>query len=220
MKIFKCSVCEQMLFFENVVCTKCGHTLAYLPDERIVSALEPVPGEPSELYKPIEHSAPQRRYRLCENSKLHGACNWAIDESDENVLCKACRLNSIIPNLALPEAKAAWIRLEREKRHLLFGLDSLGLLTDDEGDGTRLSFSFMGDDPGGSSHVVTGHQTGHITINIAEADDAARERIRKDLGEPYRTVRGHFRHESGHYYWEKLIKDSERLAPFRALFGD
>jgi hypothetical protein len=236
MKIFKCAACGQTLFFENVVCTKCGHTLAYLPDQRILSALELLPSEPdteedapekkSQVYRALLGSEQELRYRLCENSELYGVCNWAIPESDENPLCRACRLNGIIPNLADPDAKTAWVRLEREKRHLLYSLDGLGLFdepsTEDEpaADQPRMSFSFMGDDPNGAHHIVTGHQGGRITINIAEADDAARERMRKELGEPYRTLLGHFRHESGHYYWEKLIKDSELHEPFRALFGD
>ncbi|MFT3922768.1 MAG: putative zinc-binding peptidase [Myxococcales bacterium] len=224
MKIFKCSACGQTLFFENVVCTKCGHTLAYLPDRRVVSALELVEDEDApQHYRALLEGDEERLYRLCENSTQYGVCNWAIEAGDEHALCRACRLNSIIPNLSEPAAKDAWMRLEREKRHLLYSLDELGLLgtPDDEQDAEsapRLSFSFMGDDP--TQHIVTGHQAGHITINIAEADDAARERIRKELGEPYRTVLGHFRHESGHYYWERLIKDSDLHEPFRAMFGD
>ncbi|HEX6512913.1 MAG TPA: putative zinc-binding metallopeptidase, partial [Chloroflexota bacterium] len=35
-----------------------------------------------------------------------------------------------------------------------------------------------------------------------------------------RTVLGHFRHEIGHYYWDRLIKDSPRLDSFRQRFGD
>src|SRR5262249_32573826 len=57
-------------------------------------------------------------------------------------------------------------------------------------------------------------------INIAEADDAERERRRLGLGEPFRTLLGHMRHESGHYYWDRLIKDSAHSAGFRELFGD
>ena len=40
------------------------------------------------------------------------------------------------------------------------------------------------------------------------------------MHEPYRTLLGHFRHEVGHYYWDRLIRDSTRLEAFRALFGD
>jgi hypothetical protein len=59
-----------------------------------------------------------------------------------------------------------------------------------------------------------------ITLNIAEADDAVREKRRFELGEPYRTLLGHFRHEIGHYYWDRLIKNSARIDGFRILFGD
>ena len=52
--------------------------------------------------------------------------------------------------------------------------------------------------------MFTGHGDGVITINVAEAD-AVREKIRVQLREPYRTLLGHFRHEIGHYYWDRLI---------------
>ena len=61
---------------------------------------------------------------------------------------------------------------------------------------------------------------GVITLNVAEADDVERERRRHQLHEPYRTLLGHFRHESGHYYWDRLVKDSSRIGKFRELFGD
>jgi hypothetical protein len=40
------------------------------------------------------------------------------------------------------------------------------------------------------------------------------------MGEAYRTLVGHFRHEVGHFYWDQLIKNSPRLPAFRELFGD
>ena len=67
---------------------------------------------------------------------------------------------------------------------------------------------------------MTGHADGLITINIAEADDAERERRRNAMGEEYRTLLGHFRHEIGHYYWDRLIRDSAWIDDFRKLFGD
>ena len=68
--------------------------------------------------------------------------------------------------------------------------------------------------------VLTGHANGVITLNIVEADDAQREARRLAMHEPYRTLLGHFRHELGHYYWERLIEDTPHLAAFRSLFGD
>jgi hypothetical protein len=40
------------------------------------------------------------------------------------------------------------------------------------------------------------------------------------MGEPYRTLLGHFRHEIGHYYWDRLIDGTPWLEKFRELFGD
>jgi hypothetical protein len=67
---------------------------------------------------------------------------------------------------------------------------------------------------------MTGHAGGVITLNIEEADDARREQIRKEMGEPYHTLVGHFRHEVGHYYWDRLVARSEAIGEFRRLFGD
>ena len=48
--------------------------------------------------------------------------------------------------------------------------------------------------------VVTGHSAGMITINLLEAEHGPREEMREKMNERYRTLLGHFRHESGHYY--------------------
>ena len=105
---------------------------------------------------------------------------------------------------------------------LLFTLIELGLpmptRLDDPQQG--LTFDFLADaDPSGGP-VLTGHENGVITVNIAEADDAEREKRRTAMHEPYRTLLGHMRHESGHYYWDRFIKGSPDLEEFRSLFGD
>jgi len=68
--------------------------------------------------------------------------------------------------------------------------------------------------------VMTGHDNGRITISLAEADDAERERRRSAMQEPYRTLLGHCRHEIGHYYWDRLIRDTPLLDACRETFGD
>jgi hypothetical protein len=80
------------------------------------------------------------------------------------------------------------------------------------------TFEFLAELPG--QQVMTGHCEGVITLNIAEADDAERVRRRVALHEPYRTLLGHLRHESGHYYWDRLIRDGGRTGDFRRMFGD
>src|SRR5262245_55225222 len=98
-KIFAC-VCEQVLFFESVACTRCGRVLAFLPDRGVVA---PLVGEDA-------------RYRPCRNYDEHAVCNWAIPEGEPGEYCRACRLNQTIPNLADPAARTAWQHLEIAKR--------------------------------------------------------------------------------------------------------
>src|SRR4029078_11603067 len=83
---------------------------------------------------------------------------------------------------------------------------------------TGLAFRFLKgteDEP-----VMTGHDGGVITLNIDEADFAFRENMREKMVEGYRTVLGHLRHEIGHYYWDRLVRDAAALDSFRAVFGD
>ncbi len=104
--------------------------------------------------------------------------------------------------------------------HLQF--DAAGLPNGRSGRGERLrvKFEFLADSQQNMAPVLTGHADGVITLNIAEADDVERERRRHELGEPYRTLLGHFRHEVGHYYWNLYINGTDRLTDFRELFGD
>ena len=68
--------------------------------------------------------------------------------------------------------------------------------------------------------LLTANASGLITIALAEADDAERERRRTAMGESYRTLLGHMRHEVGHYYWDRLVADRGGFDEFRTLFGD
>ncbi|MET0386232.1 MAG: putative zinc-binding metallopeptidase [Polyangiales bacterium] len=254
MRIFTCAQCNNTVFFENVRCIHCNATLAYFPEQRMVSAIVPVqptaaaPAQPAAKGQPAAPPPPngqaqpapppsgqaqpaplyeaaaksiKGQYRLCANSLAYGVCNSAVRAEDPEPLCEACRLNDVVPDLSDQGAHDAWQSLERAKRRLLFSLHELGLPVESrvERPQNGLQFNFMKDQPDGTK-VFTGHSDGLITINIAEADDPLREKLRKQLGEGYRTVLGHFRHEVGHYYWDRLVKDSPWLAPCRALFGD
>jgi len=64
------------VFFENSVCIKCGHTLAFLPDIGVMSSLVMVEGEGWKS----PHS--ETAYRLCENYIKENICNWAVTAAD------------------------------------------------------------------------------------------------------------------------------------------
>jgi hypothetical protein len=86
-----------------------------------------------------------------------------------------------------------------------------------------LAFDFLADIAAPSPSappVMTGHANGVITINLVEADDAERERRRRQMHAPYRTLLGHFRHEIAHYHWRPLVAASAKLDEFRQIFGD
>ena len=43
MKLFKCQNCDQLIYFENTRCERCGHALGYLWEQRELSALTLTP---------------------------------------------------------------------------------------------------------------------------------------------------------------------------------
>jgi hypothetical protein len=213
MKIFTCQNCGQLLHFENSVCMRCGLSLGMIPDTLTLSALTPEDGAWRAM-------ADDQVWQMCANGAL-GACNWLVPAGGEDAFCPSCSLNNMIPDITNPVHAEHWRALEAAKRRLIYALKRLGLPipSRQEGYPNGLAFDFLADtDP--NAPVLTGHEDGLITINIAEADPAEREKRRVELNEPYRTLLGHLRHEVGHYYWDLLVRDGGKLDAFRAMFGD
>jgi hypothetical protein len=220
MKVFHCDHCGQLVFFENTSCVSCGRTLAYLPDIATVGSLDAC--DDGRWRSPVG-PGPDARYRLCANYTQANVCNWALPDEESGDLCRSCRLTEVIPDVSDSAAREAWHRLEVAKRRLLVTLMSLRLPVDDRmaSPAEGLAFHFKADPvTPDEPPVLTGHNEGLITINIAEADDAERERRRRAMHEPYRTLLGHMRHESGHYYWNRLVRGTAELDGCRAFFGD
>jgi hypothetical protein len=214
MKLFECQNCGQALYFENTRCESCGRRLGYLPAKAAVTALE----EGEDGLRAM--ADPASRVRYCANAQ-HDVCNWLIPEDSPDEFCAACRHNRTIPDLSVPENVFNWRKLEVAKHRLFYTLLKLRLPLSTRGeDPGGLAFDFLVSPPPGEPLVMTGHERGLITINLAEADDSERERQRREMGEPYRTLLGHFRHEVAHYYWDRLVKDTPALDEFRRLFGD
>ena len=200
--------------------------LGFLPGELRLAAIKPV-GEG--LY--LAHGTEEKQ-KTCENYNRYDVCNWLLPASDDSPYCLSCRLTEIIPNLDHENSLRLWYRVEIAKRRLLYSLlrARLPVKSRYEFPASGLSFRFLSDNPSSSGEfndeiapgdrIITGHNEGVITINIAEADPGAMENMRESMNERYRTLLGHFRHESGHYYWELLVKESPFLEECRALFGD
>jgi hypothetical protein len=217
MKLFRCQACDNLVYFENRTCGRCGHRLGYIPELEIIAAVEPA-GEPN--WTPLKADGAARRF--CANAD-HDVCNWMLPPGSAGELCVACRHNDTIPDLSNPAHVASWRELELAKHRLFYSLLRwrLPLKTRAEDSRHGLAFEFLADPPQGSGvKVMTGHDEGIVTIALTEADSAERERRRSQLDEPYRSVLGHFRHEIGHHYWDVLVRDGGRLEACRAVFGD
>jgi len=216
MKLFKCHYCGQLLYFENTHCGKCGSSLGFSIESMDLLTLIPESGEVFKSTADRNH-----RFRYCANA-YHGACNWLVHGEQQDNYCLACKLNHTIPNLNLPEHIVQWKKLEIAKHRLIYTLLKLKLPVVSKSDDPEggLAFDFLAEEDS-AKKVIMGHDCGLITININEADEANRISMQEKLNEPYRTLLGHFRHESGHYYWDKLFtNDPEKSQNFRAVFGD
>jgi hypothetical protein len=215
MRLFKCQVCEQLLYFENTQCERCGHRLGYEPAQAVMLPLD---ADGDAWRQAGVADAP--RTRFCANADPV-CCNWLVAEDSATPYCAACRHNRTVPDLDFPENIPPWRALENAKRRLFYALMRLGLplRTRAEDPVHGLAFDFLAETPS-KPHVLTGHDNGLITIALKEGDEAERERTRIQMGELYRTPLGHFRHEIGHHYWDLLVRDGGRLDAFRDVFGD
>jgi hypothetical protein len=216
MKLFECQSCRQPLYFENTRCESCGRPLGYLPSRETVTALQARDDGWHAL------AEPKGKYRYCANAE-HAVCNWLLPCDSPEQFCAACRYNRTIPDLSQPHNLTRWRKIEVAKHRLFYTLLRLRLpLAARAEDPEGLAFDFIAErgQDGFHTSVMTGHDSGLITINLAEADDPERERQRFEMGEAYRTLLGHFRHEIAHYYWARLVARSRFLQEFRNTFGD
>jgi hypothetical protein len=236
MKTFKCSCKDHhILFFESSHCIACERVVGLDDTFKKVEPYD-LDEENGQYFKAAQ---PGIRYQKCDNHADFSVCNGMVNletfkpvaDSDE-VLCFACRFNEIIPDLSILKHIPLWKKMEVAKRRALFTLKALSLpllniKQDPEG---GLSFDFTTDRDVNDhfvsklinhNPVFTGHDCGHITINLAEADDVARSHTKLAMGEHYRTLLGHFRHELGHYYFDKIISNSSaKHALCKQYFGD
>lgn len=221
MKRLQCA-CGSQVFFESRDCVRCGATLGFDPTTMTMQSLQSLQAQGDGLFL----GASGTQYRFCDNATQWDVCNWLKPADDPHPLCQGCQFNRVIPNLSLPGNIQRWWILEQGKKRLFYTLLSLGLpLVDGWRDPRNgLLLDFIED---GRSHeefaetfASTGFLGGVITINTLEADEVARVVAREQMNEHYRTVLGHLRHESGHYYWSRLWRDSDLRSDFSDLFGD
>lgn len=154
-------------------------------------------------------------------------CNWVVAESADAAARGRCLAHSLIRREPDPDDTIAREKLGATTlalRRLVYQLDDIGLPIEPywRRDG-GLAFDLLSSFSTGE-RITIGHADGVITIDLVESLDAYRESLRVKLGEPYRTMLGHFRHEAGHYYQNLLVETGtgaqRHLQRCRALFGD
>lgn len=213
MKVFQCGNCNHAIFFENVTCENCGHLSGYRAEDFKMLTFN---FSSDTLISDREGVA----YKFCKN-KEYQVCNWVLEKDSPEEFCSACQLNRTIPKLADADNFENWTHMEIAKHRVIYQLQKVGLslpnkmYNDEEG----LCFDFVSNKS--NPKLMTGHANGVVTILIREGNSVLREKARKQLSEPYRTLVGHLRHEVGHYFWDRLIRDyPDTLSEFRSIFGN
>ncbi len=193
MQIFHCPACAVPLYFHNKTCN-CGQQVFFDPDRQTM----------------VTDGAP------CANRDRIG-CNWLAEGTG---FCRSCTMTEIVPDLTEPDNLPLWSRTELAKRWMLANLARWGWFgPEDPGD--RPVFKMLSEQTvAGDAQVVMGHASGTITINVSEASDKVRAERQEKMGELYRTMIGHMRHETAHFLHLRLSEDPDFLAQFRDLFGD
>ncbi|WP_304615935.1 putative zinc-binding metallopeptidase [Paracoccus sp. (in: a-proteobacteria)] len=196
MQRFACPRCGARAYFHNLACL-CGTRLCYDPETRamVADAL------------------------ACANRDLIG-CNWVADAGSAVGLCRSCAMSRVIPDPGIGDNRVLFDRAERAKRWVLANLSNWGWFTDAD-PGRRPHFLMLSEHVEGRTEQITmGHAAGEITINITEADALIRLQRQRDLGEQYRSMVGHFRHELAHFLFDRLAVAPDFLPAFREHFGD
>ena len=233
MKYFECGFCHHQIFFDDVECQHCQHPIGYVTESKAMLSFEKTSDL---LWKALLSPANQnlsgerfpsvtlhhQYFKPCKNYSVYQVCNWVVPADNPHEYCESCQLTHVLPNLNSEENLLYWRRLEQAKRRFLYLTQQMNLMPRpkrDDSDRYGLRFEFL--IPSEDEIVMTGHANGVITLNAIEADVVYRETTRVNMGENYRTLLGHFRHESGHYYLDIMkYLHPELTDEFRSFFGD
>lgn len=213
MRAFRCG-CGNELFFDSSRCVKCGKDVGLCSQCLLVVAPQSTHGSNEPRCSTARCGSKLAR---CRNFQTAG-CNQYVSDADAPTsdMCHFCRLTTVLPDLTVEGNHEKWLELEAAKRRVLYLVRLLGFPLVAQAGELPLVFEFKADT---TQPTTTGYSAGVITINIREADPIEREKARVQFGEPKRTLVGHIRHELGHYFWERLIKNRNDECS-RSLFGD
>ncbi len=203
----RCPNCRHFVYLDALRCPSCAGELGYHVLDRQFHAVRHAQAVIDGVV-----------WYTCSNRGWD--CNWLVREDGPSGRCFSCRLTRRRPEPDDTVALERFATTEEAKRRLVLQLGDLGLpiVGWDVQDG-GLGFDLLSSLSNGQ-RVVIGHANGIVTLDLAESLDDRREALRVRLGEPYRTMLGHLRHEVGHYYQNVLLVDGRAWQQCRELFGD
>ncbi|HTL10147.1 MAG TPA: zinc-ribbon domain-containing protein, partial [Chitinophagaceae bacterium] len=121
MKLYSCSNCQNLLYFENTVCLHCQSPIGFNAASLSMVTLAPLEDSSfADIKRKEDH------WRYCDNA-VYASCNWLIPADQEHGFCTACSLNRTIPSLDTEENLDRWRRIEVAKHRLVYSLLRLGL---------------------------------------------------------------------------------------------
>jgi hypothetical protein len=220
MRLFQCDVSGLPLYFEDHFSVGANNApVGFVADSLTLHTLRDAGGG---LYSIA--SRPNELFRFCANAPKDGS-NWLISADDPNPLALPARYNRAIPKTDSSEGLERFRKIGAAQRHLFYSILRFGLPCPSRAEDPEhgLLFDFLEDTKGEDGQPVpalTGHEDGLISLRAAEADDVVRESVRVSMGEPYRSLLGHFRHEIGHFFFQQLVDGSSMIDEARQLFGD
>ena len=241
MQLFKCTHCSSPIYFENTQCGNCGSSLGFLPE-----SMHPVALSPGDPYRycanhsqdtcnwlvPINDPSPfckacELNRTIPDLSKPDYVTRWKkLETAKHRLIYALLKMKLPLMSKASDPEKGLAFDFVADQPAVTSQAPNPGQPTNQGQPSNQGQPATQGQPTNPTQpatpakKIFTGYQNGLITINIAEADDIEREMARKSMHEVYRTLLGHFRHEIGHYYWERLIDASDKTDPFRKLFGD
>ena len=193
MQVFSCPVCGSPVYFHNLAC-RCGQAVAFDPERQAMRIDLPFCSHRDDI-----------------------SCNWVAETGG---FCRSCAMTVIVPDLREADNLPLWDRTEQAKRWMLANLSRWGWFGQSD-TGPRPVFRLLSEvTAAGDARVVMGHANGTITINVTEASEPVRAHRQEKMGELYRTMIGHMRHEMAHFLFLRLSGKDGFLPGFRALFGD
>jgi len=193
MQVFACPACSGRVYFDNTACS-CGQEVTFDPRTQAMH-----PGGD-----------------FCINRAAIG-CNWVAETEG---YCRSCTMTETVPDKGEGDNVLLWARTAAAKRWMLANLARWGWFTDAD-TGRRPVFDLLSEQTAsGDADIVMGHADGTIVINVSEASETTRQVRRENLGELYRTMLGHMRHEMAHFLHMRLAEKPGFDDDFRALMGD